>query len=249
MIIFYQIVTKPLVAKQLPDESCPVCGKKGGVEITLYMRYIRAFLPIFGMGRITGVHCGLCSSKIKDPGAPAFRKRTYSDNIADAIKVLRATHRRTTWQLIYPWSLCIVLLLMAGVAAVYGQIIKRGQAHTKELLANPEPGDIYRARWKSIENQTFQLNPVLVKLDHITGDTMFVLLGKKTVGNPYSKKDWEALTTNPDDFYPQEYKVQLSAFKKKTEFLLFGGTPVAYTGGPLSDGTLNIDFDVVLRKK
>lgn len=109
IFIIYQIVTKPLTSKILSDEICPVCEKKDSQELTLYMRYMAVGIPFFGMGRYTGVVCTNCGNVLKNPYSSIFAKKKYSDKVASAIKDIRANHKRTLWQLLYPWSIWFIL--------------------------------------------------------------------------------------------------------------------------------------------
>jgi hypothetical protein len=253
MVYTYQIVTKPLTTRNLPDEVCPVCSRKGGVQLTLYMQYIRAFLPIYGMGRRTGVRCSLCTHEIKNPNASILAKGNYSPAIAAAIKDIRATHKRTTWQLVYPWSFWFVVLLLGGVAVVYGKVRKGQLANVKEMLMHPQPGDIYRATWHPDDPSTAS-KCALVKLTRIEGDTLFVVASKTSIPVSYNKKDWDAFSTADDAFDPQEYKLKYSSYKKDLDFFMYkpdnvGAIQTVYVGAPMSKGESNVDFDVVERKK
>jgi hypothetical protein len=253
MIVFYQIVTKPLTAKNLPDETCPVCGQKGGVQVTLYMRYISALLPVFGLGSRTGVHCSLCSHEIKNPDAPLFTKQQYSPTIAAAIKDIKETYKRTLWQQLYPFSMCWLFLLLIIVAFIFGQGAKQRMATTRELLAHPQPGDIYKSSWSDTESS--QSRSLLVKFNRVSGDTMFVVLSKASVTNSYSAKDWKTLSSDDSAFDPQEYKISYPRFLETKDFFAFdpaSSSPdkITYKGAPVAKGVGgSVDFDVVERKK
>lgn len=246
MIYSYRIVTKPLATKSLPNEVCPVCGKKGGVELTLYMKYLVALLPMYGLGRPTGVRCTLCTHEIKNPNAPLFAKKNYSPAIADAIQELRATHHRTTWQILYPWSFWWVMLVLIGCGLVYGQSVRHRESNLKEMLANPQPGDIYKAMWN--KGTSGQYVGALVKVLRLDGDTLFVEVSKASIEMSYDKKEWSKLSGSDDAFDPQEHKLKLSTFKDKSDF--FEYTPDGQTtdmGAPVSKGDINVDFDVIER--
>ena len=244
MFIVYHSVTKPLTSKNLPDEPCPVCGKKGGIEVTLYMKYLVALLPVFGLGRRTGVHCSLCAHEIKNPDAHFLAKQNYSASIAEAIKDIRATYKRTLWQLLYPWSFCLVFLLLIGFAWLSSMRSRSRMNHTKELLADPRAGDIYRARWRDIQSSTER--GVLVKLNRIEGDTMFVTISQASIPISYSASAWAALSPADDAFLPQVYKLQLSKFKESTDFFAYPET--TGTGDTADRQAQNSPFSITSRQ-
>ncbi|WP_143306546.1 hypothetical protein [Chitinophaga vietnamensis] len=262
MVIFYQVVVKPLTSKVLADEPCPVCGKKGGVQVTLYSRYISALLPVFGLGTRTGVHCGLCSHEIKNPQASVFAKQQYSPAIAAAITDIRRTYKRSLWQLLYPWTLCWCFLLLIAVAWFAGAGRRHRDANNRALLANPQPGDIYKARWDDAAGAD---HGMLVKLNRIEGDTMYVALGAHSIPVSFNADDWAKLSSQSETFGPQELKVSYSRFKASSDFYEYlppappvsdeqftvnrnsDRVPLTYKGQVAAKGSVN--FDVVERKQ
>lgn len=272
MIVFYQRVTKPLTSKDLPNEPCPVCGKKGGIQVTLYMKYLACLLPVYGLGRRTGVHCSFCAHEIKKPDAPFLVKQNYSLAIVKAIKDIRASYKRSLWQLLYPWTLCWCFLLLVAVGWVYGMGARHRMSQTREFLANPRSGDIYKARWTTAPGAE---RGVLVKLNKIEGDTLFVSLSKKSIPVSYNADDWRAFSSEENAFLPQVYKLNLPRFKESKAFYAYApeetnagqpadsGAPAdkfafrknlpatsAYIGEPLHTGEhSDIGFDIVERKK
>jgi len=257
MVFFYQIVTKPLTSRALPEEVCPVCEKKGGIEIVLYMRYIRALIPIYGMGRTTGVYCRHCSHELKSPGASVFAKKKYSASIGEAIKDLRVTHKRTLWQLLYPWSFWFVMPVLFGILVLIGLFEKRGREHnvgiTRELLAHPQPGDVYKASWHENDGHTRASESALVKVVRISGDTLVVLRSKTTMpGNDcFNKASWDQLPRTPDGFDATERKMKLKNFLEASDFFEYSDgkdhTGSQYLGDVLGHGDMDLKFDVVER--
>lgn len=248
MVYYYQIVTKPLTSEPLKDETCPVCSTKGSLQLTLYMRYISMLIPIYGMGRRTGVHCTACNHEIKNPDASIFAKKKYSDNIAIAIQNLRSTHKRTTWQLLYPWSFWFVLLIIIGGALISTRLQKNEVAKNKETLSHPQIGDIYKGSW---ERDGVQSASVLIKNVRMVGDTMFVVISKDYFNtNPYDKKEWAKLSPVFDN---KEYKLRLSSFVSATDFFEYPNAEnhnrLTYKGAVLGKGSMNLSFDVIERGK
>jgi hypothetical protein len=258
MIFFvYQIVTKPLKTQPIPDEPCLNCGRKDGVELTLYMRYIAMGIPLFGMGRHTGVYCTNCGHVIKNPHASLFAKKKYSVNIANSIKEIRQTHKRTWWQLVYPWSIWFVLpvfiLILMGITSINNKNRAEKAKEYKELLMNPLPGDIYKASW----SQNLSAG-VLVKVMRISGDTMYIVKTRKYIPDNFSKDEWDKLTADPGPFETKEYKItKFSALKDANYGNLFmyntdekGRYYPIYLGSVLnSKYEMDLDFETIHRKK
>jgi hypothetical protein len=112
MLLFYDIINKPLAEKSLPSETCPYCLEKGRIKLTLYMRYCSMIIPFFGMGRPTGLDCTNCGYEIKSPNAPLFTKKNYSAAVSASIKEIKTNHKRTIWELTYPWSAFFLIFFL-----------------------------------------------------------------------------------------------------------------------------------------
>ena len=259
MFIFvYQIITKPLTSRILSEETCPVCNKKGNIELTLYMRYIAMGIPLFGMGRHTGVTCTNCENVLKNPYASIFAKKKYSNTIAAAIKNIRANHKRTLWQLLYPWSIWFVLpfiiLIMYGFVSLSKRTANERAKKYAELINHPQPGDIYKAMW-SEENSISQ--GALIKLMRINGDTMYVVRSKEMIPMSFSEEEWNKLSTAAGAFNSKEYKVMKFEDLKNGNFGDFfmysedknSNLPI-FLGGILnSKSEMDLDFETIVRKK
>lgn len=218
MVYYFEIVSKPLTAERLPQEVCPVCQKKGDIEVTLYMRYISMLIPIFGMGRATGVHCTNCGHEIKAPKEPLFAKKNLSPEIKIAIQNIKATHRRTLWQLLYPWSLILLLACLIGFGVVSTMFRNKTKVTTQTYLSHPQVGDMYKASLDSMflnANNSMESasQKTLLKLVRITGDTMVMLRNKQVVtGYGFEESNWSNLSRKDDAFGPVEYKISLEHF-------------------------------------
>ncbi|WP_127338597.1 hypothetical protein [Flavobacterium cupreum] len=212
MIYYYQIKYTPLTAVLLPNEECPVCGKTNTIEVVLYMRYLRSLVPFFGMGRTTEVYCTSCDHVIKDPAAPFYAKKNYSSGIAENIKNIRASHKRTWWQLIYPWTICWLMLVLAGYGLINQAIIQKKIRDNQELLENPVIGDIYKvyiySQFLDVNTTDQQGMFTLFKLNHISGDTLFMICNKEYPLNyGFQESDWKNLSRNDDAFKSKTYKI------------------------------------------
>jgi hypothetical protein len=247
MVYTYQIVTKELTSRALPGEKCPVCNKET-LEITLYMRYISAIIPIYGMGRRTGVHCTACNHEVKNPDASIFAKKKYAGSIDAAIRELRATHRRTWWQLLYPWSFWFVLLGIACCGMVASRIQKSRINHVKAMLANPQPGDVYKSTWDESGNGSKGL---LVKVVRLNGDTMEIVRSQAGIENSYDSKAWNLLDEKVFDTHV--YQLSLSSFKEGACYFEYpnagNDNEITYLGCVLGRGTTQLDFNVIKREK
>ena len=260
MFIFvYQIITKPLTSRILSEEICPSCNKKGDIELTLYMRYISMGIPFFGMGRHTGVTCTNCGNVLKNPDASIFAKKKYSNMVAVAIKDIRANHKRTLWQLLYPWSIVFVLpfLILIGYGFVSLSKHSANERAKKyaELINHPQPGDIYKAMW-SEENSISQ--GALVKLMRINGDTMYVVRSKEMIPMSFSEEEWNKLSSDAGAFNSKEYKVKKFSDMNDNnlgDFFMYnndenGKQYPIYLGGILnSKSEMDLDFETIEREK
>ena len=225
MFAVYDIVTKPLTTDLLSQEPCPTCRTKGGVEVTLYMKYMSMIVPFFSLGRRTGVMCTLCGDQIKDAQAGLYAKNTYSPAIATAINAIKSNYKRTLWQLVYPWSVFFIFgVLVAGdrVNRALSTASKDSAAATRiALLANPQPGDIYAVDFQTaLPDKSYKYKAALVKLVRVSGDSMYVVISKQTLpenGAWRFKGGLENIVENArkgDAFWPTEYKVDLSTFAR-----------------------------------
>ena len=263
MFIFvYQIITKPLTSRILSEETCPACNKNGDLQLTLYIRYIALGIPFFGMGRHTGVTCTNCENVLKNPYASIFAKfakKKYSNTVAAAIKNIRANHKRTLWQLLYPWSIWFVLpfiiLIMYGFVSLSKHTANERAKKYAELINHPQPGDIYKAMW-SEENSISQ--GALVKLMRINGDTMYVVRSKEMIPMSFAEEEWNKLSADAGAFNSKEYKVMKFADLKNGNFGDFfmynkdekGKQYPIYLGGILnSKSEMDLDFETIERKK
>lgn len=248
MIYYYQIVNKPLTHKILSGETCPVCNKKDTLQLTLYMRYISALVPFYGMGRRTSVHCTVCNHIVKSVDASIFAKKNYSANIEREIKNLRATHKRTLWQLLYPWTACWLILGLIAMGLTMKFINQVKANNTKEILASPKPNDIYKSNWDEEANR--EPKGALVKVVRVNGDTLVIVHSKKMIDgiDLYSQKGWDKISDEPESFDPIEYKVKLSSFLTNTEFEEFDTKRQIPFGSVLGLGRSNYEFEVVERK-
>lgn len=259
MIVFiYQIVTKPLTSKLIADEVCPACSTKDSIELTLYMRYISMIIPLFGMGRRTGVICTNCGNILKNPHSSIFAKKKYSQKVAEAIQEIRKNHKRTLWQLLYPWSIWfvmpILILIILGINSINKKMTNEKAKQYAELLMHPQPGDIYKSTWSESNLST----GVLVKLIRINGDTMYVVKTKKNIPMSFSEEEWNKLNSDPAAFETKEYKtMKFSALKETNygDFFMYhtdesGKQYPIYLGQVLnSKCEMNLDFETIDRKK
>lgn len=258
LIFIYQIITKPLQTKPIIDEVCNVCGKNDTIDVTLYMRYIAMGIPLFGMGRRTGVVCTNCGNILKSPDNSIFAKKRYSPRVAQAIADIRHNHKRTLWQLLYPWSIWFVMpfviLILWGITSINKKRTSEKAKEYKKLLMHPKPGDIYKSTW--VENSMSQ--GVLVKLIRINGDTLYVVRTKKNIPLSFSEDEWNKLDTSPASFENKEYKVKkFSALKEANygDFFMYnndenGNEYPKYLGAVLnSECEMDLDFETIHRKK
>ncbi|KUJ63927.1 hypothetical protein AR687_01710 [Flavobacteriaceae bacterium CRH] len=258
MFFIYQIVTKPLTSKLIIDEVCPACNKKDSIELTLYMQYISMIIPLFGMGRRTGVICTNCGNVLKNPHSSVFAKKKYSKKIGEAIKDIRKNHKRTLWQLLYPWSIWfvipILILIILGISSINKKRTNEKAKEYAELLMHPQPGDIYKSTWM----ESNLSSGVLVKLMRINGDTMYVVKTKKNIPMSFSEEDWDKLTAGPGAFETKEYKIKKFSVLGEANYADFfmyhtdenGKQYPIFLGEVLnSKCEMNLDFETIDRKK
>ncbi len=248
MIYYYQIVSKPLAIKTLKEETCPVCNTKGSIQLTLYMRYISAGIPVFGTGRRTAVYCSTCNHTIKSPDAPIFAKKNYSENIAIEIENIRRNHKRTLWQLVYPWSLIFVLIGIIILGLISQEIEKHSTQQIKEQISTPKLNDLYLSSW---DENGGELKSAIIKLVRMDGDTLFVTRSNELMQMTFDKNDWEKFT-DKTTFGKTEYKLSKSTFIKNAEYFEFpdsnNNNQLTYRGSLLGKSSMNLSYDVIIRK-
>jgi|GEM_PF-1339721 len=231
MFYYHSIVSKPLTSILIEKETCPVCSKKGTIEVILYMKYAAAIIPMFGLGRPTAVHCTECGHEIKSVNTPllaeAFGQKKYSPGIINAIKNIKANHKRTLWQLLYPWSLLILLGLLFLLGLLKQYSVSHTNAQTSEMLANPKIGDVYKVNIDSM----FLLNAntmgnkrsqTLFKIIDIKSDTLLMVRSKyKTEGIGVKESDWSSLSREDNAFETIPYKISLKGITENKEVYEF----------------------------
>ena len=209
MLLYIAFIQKPLTEVSLPEEECPTCAKKGGLIITLYMRYASSIIPFFGMGRTTGVHCKHCDHVLKCPGV-FYVKKKYTATIADAIKNIRKNHKRTAWQLIYPWTTCWIILGLVGYGLINLAIRQKTIANNKELLEHPQAGDMYKfdISMSGKSDAKWEKNITLFKVQSISGDTLVMVRNKENALNfGFQESDWKNLSRDNAAFNSKTYKI------------------------------------------
>jgi hypothetical protein len=227
MFYYYSFITKPLATVLLRNEPCPVCSKKNCVEVTLYMKYASSIIPLFGMGRTTSVHCTECGHEIKSYDTPLFAKKNYSPEILNAIKDIRTNHKRTLWQLLYPWSLFILIGLLAIFGLFKQQFIRNTDSHNKELLENPKVGDIYKVNIDSMyllnsNTMTSKTSQTLFKISGLKNDTILMVRNKqKKEGMGLKESDWDTFSRDDNAFETIPYRISLKGIAERKEIFEF----------------------------
>jgi hypothetical protein len=231
MFYYYSIVSKPLTSTLIEKETCPVCSKKGTIEVILYMKYAAAIIPMFGLGRPTSVHCIECGHEIKSVNTPllaeAFSQKKYSPGIINAIKNIKSNYKRTLWQLLYPWSLLILLGLLCVIGLLKQYSISHTNLQTSEMLANPKIGDVYKVNIDSM----YSLNPntmgskrsqTLFKITAIKSDTLLMVRSKqKTEGIGVKESDWNSLSREDNTFETVPHKISFKGISERKEIFEF----------------------------
>lgn len=227
MFYYYSIIAKPLTTVRLRNESCPVCSKNNCIEVTLYMRYTSFIIPFFGMGRTTSVHCTECDHEIKSLNTGVFAKKNYSPEILNAIKDIKTNHKRTLWQLLYPWSVFILigLLIIFGLFRQY--FLKNTEKHNEELINNPKVGDIYKVNIDSMyllnpNTMTSKTSQTLFKIYGIKNDTLFMVRNKqKKEGMGFNESDWNTFSREDNAFETIPYRISSKAIVERKEIFEF----------------------------
>lgn len=232
MFYYYSIVSKPLTSALIKKETCPVCSKKGTLEVILYMKFVAMIIPMYGLGRSTSVHCCECSHEIKSVNTPlladAFGQKKYSPGILNAIKSIKANHKRTLWQLFYPWSLTLLL----GIAAICGLVmqyaVKQNNAQSTEMLANPKIGDVYKVTIDSMyllnaNTMGSKRSQTLFKIIDIKKDTLLMVRNKQqSEGIGIKENDWESISREDSNYETKIHKISqkgIAEYDQMYEFL------------------------------
>lgn len=219
MIYTYSIISKPLTSEIVKNATCPVCSKKGTVEVVLYMKYASCLIPFFGLGRDTSVHCNECGHEIKGINLPLFARKNYSQEIKTAIKDIRANYKRTLWQLIYPWTFFILFGMLIIFAVCKQAYVKRTSGNNIELLNNPQIGDIYKVAVDSSSNSQTVFAVTLYRIADIKNDTVFMVRNNLTKdGMGLDENEWNDFSRDQDAFKHKQYKISAAGLKNKNLF-------------------------------
>ncbi|WP_123947518.1 hypothetical protein [Flavobacterium reichenbachii] len=228
MFYIISIVTKPLASIRLKDETCPVCLKKGCLEVTLYVRYGKLIIPLLYMDRPTSVHCTECGHEIKSINSSLSNKKEYTTGIINAVKDIQANHKRSLLRFINPWTVFILF----GLGLIYGLFTAWNSKNTNtqniELLKDPKVGDIYKVNidsmfltpdGKAAENKISQ---TLFKVINIKNDTLLMVRNKhKKEGMGVYESDWNALSREDNAFEIITHKISLKGITERKEVFEF----------------------------
>jgi zinc-ribbon family len=143
------------LAKETLTDHCPNCGTQNSVELFVFQKYAHVFwIPFFPMGKTALSQCDHCKQVLKLKEMPALLKSSY--------EVLKTQTKTPAWTFA---GIGIVAILIS--AGIYSN--KQNDKKNAELIAAPKSGDVFEI--KTAGNQY-----TLYKVDHIKGDTAFVLL-------------------------------------------------------------------------
>lgn len=231
MFYYYSIVSKPLTSALIEKETCPVCSKKGTLEVILYMKFVAMIIPMYGLGRSTSIHCCECGHEIKSVSAPIltelFNQKKYSPEILNAIKSIKTNHKRTLWQLFYPWSLTLLLGIAAICALAMQYVLNQNNTQSTEMLANPKIGDVYKVSidsMYSLDESTMasKRSQTLFKIIDIKNDTLMMVRNKQqSEGMGIKENDWELISRDDSNYETKIHKISQKAIAEYDQMFEF----------------------------
>ena len=143
------------LAKETLMDKCPNCSTQNSVELFVFQKYAHVFwIPFFPLGKTAISQCEHCKQVLKLKEMPVILKSSY--------EVLKTQTKTPAWT--FAGIGILAILISAGIYSS-----KLNDKKNAELIAAPKSGDIFEI--KTPGNQY-----TLYKVDHVKGDTTFVLL-------------------------------------------------------------------------
>lgn len=219
MFFIYQIRTLEHQVTSCTDLSCPLCGKRGDIELAIFQKYAWFLMPMWPENKFGIACCRNCQQKIPN--------NKWTDELEKRYYKLRNETKTplSLWRGLFlnPLLLAACIAVIGGTVYFFAQRNKRNQIKNKVLLSEyittPKAGDLYRVAVLINEPSPFY-NYTYFRYMKLSGDTLFVEKLKKGV---QTYNGWDQLNTSgANAFDGKKIPLSHSVFKKRQDFLVMG---------------------------
>ncbi|WP_367915205.1 hypothetical protein [Leadbetterella sp. DM7] len=155
-MIIYGVKATPIATENISD-SCSNCETPDSIQMILFNRYAHVFwIPFFPIGKTGTTQCLHCKQ--------VLQKKEFTGNLRGKYEALKSGSKTPFWT--------FSGLALLSVLIIWGMVSsKQKDKKNAELILDPQQGDIYEIK-KDYAQYT------LYKVDHVDGDTAFVLLNE-----------------------------------------------------------------------
>jgi len=161
-MIIYGSKAVHLQSEQSQTATCPSCGTKGSLLLSVFRRHAHVFwIPMFPIGKIGGSQCLHCQNTLKPKAMPESIRREYDD--------LKRNAKGPLWQFV---GLAIVAMFIAWGSYSSGEEQKR----ELQFLATPQVGDIYEYKVESGSFSSF-------KVQEVFADSLYIVPNEYEISN------------------------------------------------------------------
>jgi hypothetical protein len=198
MFLFYQIRTLTHTTTDCPGITCPLCGKTGGVRLSIRQRYAWLLGPIAPSPKFGLASCSNCGQQIPAVQWTDELEKTYRTELSKVKTPLRLW--RGTWMI--PLVIALVVTGGSWLLSQRGRSQQKKATLFTEYVTHPQDGDLYRIVVPGKNGATYYS---YAKYLRTAGNTIFVALHRQL--NP-ADRQWEGMDTgSADAFDVQEIPV------------------------------------------
>lgn len=219
MFIFYQKRSIANKSEHFLAIACPLCGKTGGIEITVHQKYYWLFHPIFPSVKYGRAGCTACDQILP------VQKWTdeVEKNYLKLKKAVKTPRKLWVGLLLLP----LYFVLVVGIAILAGNLVSNYFKNTKAeeiaifntFLYDPKPGDVYRVWEFSSSRKNYVCT--FLKFDHLVGDTIFMRKSRHAAPGIHS---WDMLPLESENsFETKLLPMDYNNFKENRVIAPIGG--------------------------
>jgi rubredoxin len=161
-MIIYGSKAVHLQSVELPNHSCPSCGTKGSLVMSIFRKHAHIYwIPLFPFGKVSAVQCQHCQLVFEDNKMP--------QPLWEIRAALKANSKGPIWQ--------FAGLFLIGVFMFWGSRndAKEQKGHL-DKIQNPIAGDVYTYKMDSTHYST-------MKVVGVSADSIFVVRNMLAVNN------------------------------------------------------------------
>lgn len=188
-MIIYGSKAVHLKSKESKTTTCPNCGTKGSVILSVYRRHAHIFwIPLFPIGKKGVSQCQHCKNVLKTKEMPAPIKREYD--------LLKKDVKGPLWQFT---GLALITILIAW--GIYAN--NKREKLNLEYISAPMKGDVYEYTIALGSHST-------LKVIRLSNDSVFVAPNDFEI----SKKSGIHKIDKPENYPESTYGISKNELKK-----------------------------------